>query len=95
MQMQYTRSDLQLSEISLYYAIIQVARELKKNKKNELCKKLLSNLNTSDNKTPKKMIDDFQCLLVNSVAGDVSSVLDVTDLINNKERELRNIIMRD
>ena len=89
--MAYTKSDLQLSDKSLFRAILSVGTALEKTNK-ELGARLLSNFNTYDANQLSKMMTNFQYLLVNSVCEGGNNTLDVDFLIQNKMAVLEAII---
>lgn len=89
--MAYTKSDLQLSDKSLFRAILSVGTALEKTNK-ELGARLLSNFNTYDANQLSKMMTNFQYLLVNSVCESGKDTLDVDFVIQNKMAVLEAII---
>jgi len=88
----YSKSDLQLSDKSLFDAIFQVGKELEKSHP-ELATKLLSNFNTYDVSQVKNMLNSFQLLLVNTIVETKKDVLDVDYVVKNKMTDLKQIIM--
>uniref|UniRef100_A0AB39JEA0 Uncharacterized protein n=1 Tax=Florenciella sp. virus SA2 TaxID=3240092 RepID=A0AB39JEA0_9VIRU len=89
--MNYTKSDLQLSEKSLYEAIIQVVKAGKKTN-SEIEAKLLSNFNTYDETQLTNMLNRFQSLLVNSIVECGEDTLNIDYVVDNKMKELTYII---
>tara|TARA_B100001996_G_C18610669_1_gene573552 strand:- start:822 stop:1145 length:324 start_codon:yes stop_codon:yes gene_type:complete len=89
--MKYTKSDLQLSDKSLFDAIIQVGKSTEKTNP-ALGARLLSNFNTYNVLQMEQMLVNFQRLLVNSVVESGKETLDVEYVIENKMNILKQII---
>ena len=92
--MNYTKSDLQLSDKALMNAIIQVGKELEKMdtpRGRALNARLLSNINEYDTIHTTKMLNDFQRLLVDSIP-NVFGILNAELLVKNKLPEIKEII---
>lgn len=88
----YTVSDLQLSDKSLYNAIIQVARELKKSDK-KLCDKLLSNINNYSNNDYTIMISEFQKMMIDCAFTDKEKQFNVCYFLENNKLAVKNLII--
>lgn len=89
--MSYTISDIQLSDKSLYLAIIQVAREIKKTNK-YLCKKLLLNLNTYNTIELSNMVSGFQKLMINSILTRKDKKFEVGYFLENNKAAVESLI---
>lgn len=92
----YTKSDLQLSDASLFHAIIQVGKELEKRDtplSRTLNKRLLANFNNYEKPEMTRMINNFQHFLIECVVGDKEGILDVEYVVENKLTNLKQIIM--
>ena len=95
--MNYTKSDLQLSDKSLMGAIIQIGKELQKSntpRSRALNTRLLENFNKYDTNQMTTMLNNFQRLLVESVEG-VLGVLDVEYVVEHKISDLKRVIMSE
>lgn len=91
----YTKSDLQLSDESLMCAIIEIGKEVEKSdtpRSRALNKRLLSNFNNYDSVQMTSMLNEFQCLLVESIP-NVLGTLNVEYVVKNKLPQIIKIIM--
>ena len=92
----YSKSDLQLSEVALFDAIIQVGKELEKMdtpRSRTLSKRLLSNFNNYDEKKMATMLKNFQHLLVECASSNEEGTLDVVYVVEDKSVSLAQVIM--
>ena len=92
----YTKSDLQLSDVSLFQAIVQVGKELEKRDtplSRTLNKRLLLNFNNYEKTEMTRMINNFQHFLIECVVADKEGILDIEYVVENKLTNLKQIIM--
>lgn len=95
--MNYTKSDLQLSDKSLMGAIIQIGKELQKSntpRSRALNTRLLENFNKYDTNQMTTMLNNFQRLLVDSIP-NIFGTLNAEDVVKNNLPEITNIIMSE
>jgi len=88
----YTKSDIQLSDNSLIDAISQLGEVIKK-KDNMLSVKLLTNLNTYNDKQMAQMLNGFQHLMVNSIVQSEKNTLNMDYLLDNNRDAIKMLIM--
>ena len=91
----YTKSDLQLSEKTLFHAISQVVKELEKKdtpRSRKLSEKLLSNFNNYDMNQLAKMLNDLQRFLIGCIKEN-EDTLDVEYVVEHNLTNLKKIIM--
>lgn len=90
--MSYTISDLQLSDKSLYLAIIQVAKEIKKTDKN-LSRKLVMNLNTNNTSDLSNMVLGFQNMMINTALTHLDKKFEVCHFLQHNKEQVETLIM--
>lgn len=90
--MSYTISDLQLSDKSLFNAIILMSYELKKTCP-ELTTKLLSNVNTYGVQEISFMFDGFRILFINSIVKSEKDTLDFEYCIKHNKKQIEKLIL--
>ncbi len=95
--MNYTKSDLQLSDKALMGAIIQIGKELQKSdtpRSRALKTRMLENFNNYDTNQMTTMVNNFQRLLVDSISNKFGT-LNAEDVVKNNLPEITNIIMSE
>tara|TARA_Y100000389_G_scaffold45291_1_gene40089 strand:+ start:1242 stop:1562 length:321 start_codon:yes stop_codon:yes gene_type:complete len=89
--MSYTKSDLQLSDTSLLYAILEVGKNLE-NSNAPLANNLLFNFNTYDEAQLDNMFKRIRCVLIKSIGEKEEDVLDIEHTLKCHLEELKDAI---
>ena len=88
--MVYTKSDLQLSDASLFHAVCEIGKKLEKTNP-ELSNKLFFNFNTYNEHQLTDMLNRFKYFLVNSIDCPLG-VLNVDYITKNNQSTLKELI---